>query len=264
MVETPRGVVAIELPEGRGTLRVVEDGEELARAATEAFVAATTAAVAARGRAIVALSGGTTPKRMGELLTTEPFVSQVPWTQTHLFWGDERWVPISHDDSNAGTARRGFLDRLPVPPANVHPVPTVMRTPAEAANAYEAEIRRLTGVSTGVPVFDLILLGMGDDGHTASLFPRTDALAEHDRLVVANYVPKLAADRITFTYPLLNAARQVVVLIGGAGKADMLDAVLTGSDDAETLPIQGVRPTTGDLVWLVDRAAARRLRRIAA
>jgi 6-phosphogluconolactonase len=156
--------------------------------------------VAARGRAIVALSGGSTPKKMGELLARPEFASRVPWGETDLFWGDERWVPLASSESNAGEARRAFLDAVPAPPERIHPVATDLASPVRAAEAYEAEIRRVAGTVEGIPVFDLVLLGMGDDGHTASLFPGTAALHERDRLVVENFVPKLGVDRITFTY----------------------------------------------------------------
>ncbi|CAA9580551.1 MAG: 6-phosphogluconolactonase, eukaryotic type [uncultured Thermomicrobiales bacterium] len=249
----------IELPDGRRLL-VVEDGEALAAAAAERFVATTTAAVAARGRAIVALSGGSTPKKMGELLARPEFAGRVPWGETDLFWGDERWVPLASSESNAGEARRAFLDAVPAPPERIHPVATDLASPVRAAEAYEAEIRRVAGTAEGIPVFDLVLLGMGDDGHTASLFPGTAALHERDRLVVENFVPKLGVDRITFTYPLLAAAREVLVLVGGAGKADTLARVLEGPTEPEGLPSQSVRVENGTLTWLVDRAAAGSLR----
>ncbi len=155
---------------------------------------------------------------------------------------------------------RALLDKVPAPPARLHPVATDLASPVRAAAAYEAELRRVAGTAEGVPVFDLILLGMGDDGHTASLFPGTAALHERDRLVVENFVPKLGADRITFTYPLLAVAGEVLFVVGGAGKADTLARVLEGPPDPEALPAQGVRVEPGALTWLVDRAAAGSLR----
>ena len=244
----------IELPEGRSRLVVVADGEALARAAAERFVAAVEAAVAARGRVLVALSGGSTPKRMGALLAGPEYAVRVPWSAVEVFWGDERWVPLMSEESNAGEALRTFLDAVPAPRKQIHPVATDLASPTRAAEAYEAEIRRVAGA--GIPVFDLVLLGMGDDGHTASLFPHTAALHERDKLVVENFVPKLGADRITFTYPLINAAREVLVLVGGAGKAETLARVLEGPSDPVELPSQGIAPETGTLTWLVDRAAA--------
>ncbi len=253
----------IELLDGRGRLFVVEQAEDLARAAADRFVTATTTAVATRGRALVALSGGSTPKMMGELLARPEYADRVPWDTTDLFWGDERWVPLASGESNAGEAMRAFLDAVPASPERIHPVATDLASPVRAAEAYEAEIRRASGTLEGIPRFDLVLLGMGDDGHTASLFPHTAALHERDRLVVENFVPKLGVDRITFTYPLINAARDVVFLVGGSGKAETLARVLDGPTIAEELPSQGVRPDNGSLTWLVDRFAAGSLRALA-
>lgn len=251
-------IPTIAIP-GRGELRLVTDGEALARAAADAFVQHTTMAVAERGRATVALSGGSTPKRMGELLAGAPDRDRVPWDKLDVFWGDERWVPESSPESNAGVARRTFLDQVPIAADQVHPFPTEGDDPEAAASAYEATLRDVFAVPTGIPAFDLVLLGMGDDGHTASLFPRTTALHETRALAVANRVPQLETVRLTLTYPVLNAGREVLFLIGGAGKADALAAVLTGPERPEELPAQGIRPAPGRLTWLVDAAAAAKL-----
>ncbi|MFM9106736.1 MAG: 6-phosphogluconolactonase [Chloroflexota bacterium] len=245
------------LPHGRGRLTIVEDGEALARAAAARFVELTRAAVDERGRALVALSGGSTPRRMGELLASAEFAPYVPWDRTDIFWGDERWTPLGDRESNAGNALRGWLEQVSSP-ERVHPVDTTLATPADAAAAYEAAIRAAAGGGPDAPVFDLILLGMGDDGHTASLFPGTAALAIRDRLVAENFVPKLDAHRVTFTYPLIDAAREVLVLVGGAGKAETLAAVLEGPDAPDHYPSQAVRPASGAR-WLADEAAAARL-----
>lgn len=245
---------------GRGLVRVVADAEALAHAAADLFAETTTEAAAERGRAFVALSGGSTPQRMGELLAAAPHRDRVPWERLELFWGDERWVPSTSPESNAGVARRAFVDRVPIPAAQVHPFPTPdeAATPAAAAAAYAATLRRAFG-GGGLPRFDLVLLGMGDDGHTASLFPRTAALAERSALAVANVVPKLDADRLTLTAPVLNAGRRVVVLVAGAGKAEALRAVLRGPADPDTYPSQLIRPDAGHALWLVDEAAVRLL-----
>ena len=171
-----------------------------------------------RGHAFVALSGGTTPKQMGSILAREPYRSRIPWDRVHVFWGDERWVPLGSPESNAGEARRGFLDLVPIPPGNVHPWDTAAESPREAAAAYETLLRERFAEPSGIPRFDLVLLGMGDDGHTASLFPDTDALVADGRLAVANYVPKMDATRLTLTAPLLNAGREILFLVGGPGK----------------------------------------------
>ncbi len=247
-----------------GEIRVVPDAAALAEAAATAFVRLTTTAVAQRGRATVALSGGSTPRRMGELLASPPYRDQVPWSKLAFFWGDERWVPESSPESNAGVAKRTFLDQVPVAPDQVFPFPTGEDDPARAAASYEATIRRVFGQPHGIPRFDLILLGMGDDGHTASLFPGTAALTETVALAVANQTPRQGAIRLTLTYPILNAGRDIVFLIAGEGKAETLAAMLEGPPRPRDLPAQGLQPSDGRLTWLVDAAAAARLTRAGA
>jgi 6-phosphogluconolactonase len=242
----------------RGRVVVVRDAEALARAAAETFARAMSEAVAARGRGTVGLSGGSTPKRMGELLAAPPFREQVPWGDLEVFWGDERWVPLESKESNAGEAQRILLDRVPASPARINPFPTpdTVSDPHVAAEMYEAQLRLVFGTADGVPAFDLILLGMGDDGHTASLFPGTSPIHEQQRLAVAHRVPKLDAERLTLTPPVLNAGREVVFLVGGAGKAATLKRVLEGPENVDELPSQVVRPASGNLTWLLDEAAA--------
>ena len=245
----------------RGQVVIVPDGSALAEAAAERFARAVEQAVAERGQAFVALSGGSTPKQMGTVLSREPYRSRIPWDRIHVFWGDERWVPLGSPESNAGEAKRGFLDRVPIPVANVHPWETAGDSPREAAAAYETLLRETFNEDSGTPRFDLVLLGMGDDGHTASLFPGSDALAETEILAVANFVPKMDATRLTLTRPVLNAGREILFLVGGPGKADTLEAVLEGPDLPANFPAQLIRPTLPDsrLRWLVDEDAGARL-----
>ena len=247
----------------RGQVQVVHDGAELAQAAADRFASTVQAAVAARGKAYVALSGGSTPKQMGALLAREPFRSSIPWDKVEVFWGDERCVPLGSADSNAGEAMRGYLDLVGIPRENVHPWLTDPEASGAAAVEYEVNLRSAFGEQTGLPRFDLVLLGMGDDGHTASLFPHTAALQAEKPLAVANFVPKLDADRLTLTRPVLNAGRDIVFLVGGPGKADMLETVLEGEVDPEARPAQSIAPSEpdGTLTWLVDRAAAEKLPR---
>ena len=240
----------------RGRVRVHGDPEALAAAAATTFVRVVGDAVAARGRAVVALSGGSTPRRMGELLAMPAFRDRVPWDAIDVLWGDERWAPEESPESNAGVAKRTFLDHVPIPRHRVHPLPTVGIKPNEAAMAYEETLREVTGQREGVPRLDLVLLGMGDDGHTASLFPGTAAVHERDALAVAHVVPKLGATRLTLTPPVLNAGREVVFLVAGAAKAATLASVLEGRERPDELPSQVVRPVDGSLMWLVDREAA--------
>jgi 6-phosphogluconolactonase len=245
----------------RGQVVIVPDGSALARAAAERFACVVEQAIMERGQAFVALSGGTTPKQMGTILAREPYRSRIPWDRVHVFWGDERWVPLGSPESNAGEARRGFLDLVPIPPSNVHSWDTAAESPQAAAAAYETLLREHFAEPSGIPRFDLVLLGMGDDGHTASLFPNTGALVADGRLAVANYEPRMDAARLTLTAPLLNAGREILFLVGGPGKADTLEAVLKGPDLPANFPAQLIRPTLPDsrLCWLVDEDAGAQL-----
>jgi 6-phosphogluconolactonase len=245
--------------ETRGEVFVVADAVQLARTAAAFVDSVTRAAAERRGVATVALSGGSTPKQMGQELISEVYRESVPWGSLRIFWGDERWVSLDDPESNAGEAKRGWLDALVLHDDQVHPF-EFGDDPGESASRYEALIRELVP-GEPIPQFDLILLGMGGDGHTASLFPGTSALAVTDRLVVANPVPQMDTVRLTFTAPLINAARNVAFLVAGAGKADRLHEVLDGTIQPAELPSQLVRPENGKLIWLVDEAAAEKLDR---
>lgn len=244
----------------RGTVIVVPDADELARIAAETLITVAAEAAAESRQALVALSGGSTPKRMGELLATPEFGERVHWDALQVFWGDERWVPLADKESNAGEAIRGFLSDSPIPDENVHPWETESDvSPDVAAERYERLIREISGVDHGIPAFDLIFLGMGDDGHTLSLFPGTEAVLREGPLTLAHHVAKLDADRVTFTRTLANAAKKIVFLVGGAGKAETLHEVLDGVDNYVNLPSQVIQPTSGTLLWVVDEAAAAKL-----
>jgi 6-phosphogluconolactonase len=236
---------------------VLPDASALARTAAELFVRHARAAVEARGRFAVALSGGSTPRALFNRLAGDAELRDaLPWNQTHLFWGDERCVPPDSPESNYRMAREALLDLVPIPPENVHPMVRAMGEPAELALAYEQELERAFALDDDEPpTFDLVLLGMGADGHTASLFPHSPALGERRRRVVANWIDKLSAFRITLTAPVFNAARAVVFLVSGADKAQTLARVLHAPYDHFELPAQLVDPQAGTLVWLVDRAA---------
>ncbi len=245
----------------RGSVLVYADAEALAHAAAQTFIRAMSEAVAARGHGYVAFSGGSTPKRMAELLADHPYRDQVPWPEIEFCWGDERWVSLSSPESNAGVATRTLLDHVPVSPGRVNPFPSPdeIPDPKLAASMYETQLKMISGVVDAPLRFDLVFLGMGDDGHTASLFPGTAAIHETDALVVAHYVDKLKSERLTFTPPLLNAGREIVFLVGGAGKSETLARVLHGPIDIDALPSQVIRPTDGRLTWLTDEAVAARL-----
>jgi len=239
-------------------LFVVADQTALAKEAAEHCARLAQEAVARAGRFTIALSGGSTPKLLYSLLAAEPYSTSLPWQQTHVFWGDERAVPPGDHDSNFGMAKATLLDRVPIPADRVHRMQAERDDLDLVAREYEAEIARSFGVPPGAepPVFDLILLGLGPDGHTASLFPHTEAVRERARWVVRNHVPTLKTDRVTLTAPILNQASMVLFLVAGADKAPALQAVLEGPADPDRLPAQLIQPTSGRLMWLVDRAAA--------
>lgn len=239
-----------------GAVRVFEDPEALARGAAEELARRAEAAVRDANRFTLALSGGHTPLALYGLLA-DVYGPRFPWDRIHLFWGDERDVPPDDEASNFGTLRREMLNRMSRRPASVHPIPTTGQDAAAVAWTYERELVNFFGLAPGEPPrFDVVLLGLGGDGHTASLFPGTVALTEQKRLVVANWVEELSSHRITLTLPVLNAARAVLFLVAGEAKAEILRRVLQGPHDREALPAQLVRPDDGDLFWLVDRAAA--------
>ena len=238
-------------------VRVFPKPEEAHRAAAETIATLSRESITARNRFCVALSGGSTPRRLYRLLASDPFIGAIDWTRWHVFWGDERCVPPDHDDSNYRMAEEALLDHVPIPDHQIYRIRGEAE-PAVVATEYEEGLR---GVLPGPDYkLDLILLGMGDDGHTASLFPETKALAEKDRLVVANWVPKFHAYRITFTLALINGARTVLFLVAGESKSDALSLVLDPTAGGDVPPAASVRPASGDLRWIVDGAAASRLK----
>ncbi len=240
-----------------GELRLCENSEEVAVAAADLFIELCAQAIAGRGRFRVALSGGSTPKHSYELLAGQARSSRVDWQKTDIFWGDERNVSADDPQSNYRMTREALLDHVPVPPTNVHRVRTETESPSAAAEAYADEIRSVFGIKTGVPSFDLVLLGLGTNGHTASLFPYSPALNEHERLVAADFVEEVKMWRITMTAPLINAAHTIAFLVSGADKAQVLSEVLSGPKDVQRLPAQLIEPRKGNLLWVVDRPAAR-------
>jgi 6-phosphogluconolactonase len=232
-------------------VRVFDDPRELARAAAETFAEVATRSIRENERFAVALAGGSTPKALYELLATG-YRDALDWSMVHAFFGDERTVPPDHEDSNYRMAREALLSRVPV--GSVHRMRGEL-PPREAAALYEEELRSFFGDE---PDFDLVLLGIGEDGHTASLFPRTPALDVRDRWVVENPVEKLRTTRITLTLPAINGAREVVFLVAGEGKAGALREILEGDADPSEYPAKLVQPTSVP-IWMVDRAAANRL-----
>ena len=230
-------------------IKILPNSRDLARAAAGLFVE--------RGRGSVALSGGSTPKLLFELLAdpNEPFRDRIAWPDIHFFWSDERHVPPDHPDSNYRMANEAMLSRVPVAKNNVHRVPSENQSAVEAASEYEQTLIETT--QQLLPQLDLILLGLGPDGHTASIFPGSEVLHETKRLVVAPWVEKFQTYRITMTLPLLNNGALIVFLVSGSEKAKIVKEVLEGP---EQYPAQAVTPTNGELLWLLDQDAASEIR----
>ena len=242
-------------------VEVLKDADAVARRGADLFAATAQEATAARGAFTVALSGGETPGAMYRILAHQVFTQKIPWRRVHLYWGDERCVPPDSERSNYRLADESFIRHVPIPPDNVHR----MRgedDPDQAARAYEKLLltppARPAHSPASLPVLDLVLLGLGADGHTASLFPHSPALTVEDRLVVPNEAEGTGA-RLTLTVPVINAARHVVFVVTGAAKAGMVAAVLEGPRRPPAIPAQLVAPAKGTLIWLLDEAAAAEL-----
>lgn len=233
--------------------RVFPDVNELSLRAAEAAVETINGAVRASGKCSLVLSGGNTPRPLYGLLASR-FRDQIPWTQVHVFWADERYVPPGDPLSNYRMAKEALLDHVPCPAANVHPMPTHSSTPDAAARDYEMTLRSYFAGKP--PHFDLVLLGLGPEGHTASLFPGSLALEEPTRWVLAVTVPAEPPWRLTLTLPVLTRAAHTYFLVTGSNKTLALRHVLSGTADAHTYPAAGVRPTQGTVIWWVDREAA--------
>jgi len=241
---------------------IYADSDALAKAAAVEIFHLAQACVEERGYFALALAGGSTPRKLYTLLATDPTYAAFPWGKTHLFFGDERHVPPSHLDSNYLMVSNTLLASGRIPSTNVHRIRAELPDPNQAALDYDVELHSYFGPAMRFnlcPRFDVILLGMGPDGHTASLFPGTKGLEEKDRWVISNWVGQMSTFRITFTFPVLNAARNVFLLVAGADKANRLHEVLVSQRDKPLYPVQNVQPIDGHKVWFLDRAAAERL-----
>lgn len=237
-------------------IHVFNDYESLSQAAAEMFVNLANQAIDSNGRFSVALSGGSTPHRLYETLSTNSFREKVRWNAVHVFWSDERCVPMDDPRSNFLMARRTLLDHVPVQPDHVHPILGDLPA-ALAATHYETTLQDF--FEEQAPVFDLILLGLGENAHTASLFPHTSVLDEKERWVGEVYVAEQSMYRVTMTVPLINQAREVIFLVSGANKAPALQDVLEGAYHPHEYPAQLIRPNGAHPVWLVDKSAAHKL-----
>jgi 6-phosphogluconolactonase len=238
-------------------IKILTDAKEVSRNAAEQFVKLARAAIEAKGEFDVALAGGSTPRATYEILAKD--TAKLPWEKIHIFFGDERCVPPEHSDSNYGMARSALLSRVSIPANNVHRMKGEVDAPS-AAEQYEGELRRHFRLGNGdLPRFDLVILGMGDDGHTLSLFPGSAALSETARLVTANWVEKFHQHRLTLTFPVANNAAEIMFLVAGAGKAKVIGEILGKNPPNDRYPVQRIKPTDGGTLWLLDRAAAQAL-----
>ncbi|MEP6923229.1 MAG: 6-phosphogluconolactonase [Pyrinomonadaceae bacterium] len=233
-------------------IEIVTDADNLSRRAAEIFVDLASRAINEHGIFSVALSGGSTPKKLYALLAAEPFRSNIEWTNAHFFFGDERNVPPGSDESNFRMANEALFSKISeLPPENIHRV-AGEKAAVDAAGDYEQELKDF--FRNELPRFDLVLLGLGADGHTASLFPDSPALEENVRWFVENWVEKFNSYRLTLTFPVLNNALTILFLVAGADKSEVLAQVLHGSE--KNYPSQMINPTGGELRWLIDQAAA--------
>jgi len=235
------------------------DANTLSQDAAHYIVRLANESIVTHGRFTLALSGGTTPRKLYGMLGDEPYLSQIDWARVDIFWSDERCVPPDSEDSNYLLAQQVLLNKIPIPAAHIHRMPADAEDRDAASQAYTDEMRRVFATD-GIPSFDLIQLGMGPEGHTASLFPHQASLHEQQRLVMPVSVPKPPPPRLTFTPPLLNAAHNVLFLVSGPDKADAVQAVLEGAYQPDEYPAQIVRPTNGEVVWMLDTKAASNLK----
>ena len=240
---------------GENTI-LCQNPSDLARRAAEEFVRLANLYVTENGRFSVVLSGGSTPKSLYTLLATPGFCNSIRWSQVYLFWGDERCVPLDHPDSNYRMAHEALISKVPIPKENIFRMKGE-RSPQDAADEYEQELIKYFNLTEAtLPCFDLILLGLGEDGHTASLFPGSIALTETKHLVTAPYVEHLKTHRLTLTLPVLNNSAFIFFLVAGINKAPVLREVLQSESDDNDFPAQKIKPQKGKLVWFVDKAAA--------
>ena len=243
-------------------IQIVVDVDAMSRAAAETIVEHVSESLQTRDIYTIALSGGSTPRRLFALLASDAKLrKQIPWDRIHFFWGDERHVPPGHPESNYRMAYETILSKAPIPLKNIHRIHAEDADAGRAAAEYELEIRQFFKIEAGqIPSFDCVLLGMGPDGHTASLFPGTSALEETKHLVVANWVEKFQSYRITLTVPVFNNADHILFLVGGGEKADTLKAVLEGDSKTTRFPVQLIQAAHGEVTWFLDHSAASRLK----
>ncbi len=230
-------------------IKITADKNALIAQAQTFIIAKIQQAISQNNICTIALAGGSTPKPIYEGIAK----ADIPWAKLHVFWGDERYVPSTHPDSNEKMAREAWLNQVDIPPANIHPMPTSSENPQLDAEKYNQELQQFFAIESDFPSFDLILLGMGDDGHTASLFPHTEALKVGDRLITVGN--KDGNPRLTFTVPLINQAKCVIFLVSGENKQSALQQVMSETGDSNQYPSRLIKPQ-GDFIWFLDKAAA--------
>ena len=238
---------------------ICHNAEELSQQAAERFILLAQEAITRSGRFIVALAGGSTPRALYSLLPMPGYNERIPWAQIHLYWGDERCVPPHHPDSNFLMVQKTLLAHITIPQENCHRIAGELE-PRVAAADYAEQLKQMFGLSAGdLPCFDLILLGLGADGHTASLFPGSEALEDRQNLVVATFVEKLQAHRVTLTLPVINHAAEILFLVAGKDKAAVVKQISSERPDSAELPAARVEPLSGRLTWLINKEAASEL-----
>lgn len=238
---------------------IAQDPDAFAKKAAQLMMETTWQSIEQRKKASWALCGGRTPKTVFPILTESHFKDRVDWKSVQVYWGDERCVPPDHDDSNYKLAMTTLLSKVPIPTANIHRMPGEMITPLEAARAYDQMMHVDFKFERPFPKFDLMLLGMGEDGHTASLFPGTDVLSENEKWVVGYRVERLSSNRISLTFPVINNARRILIMCPGENKANVLREIFHPATPDNRYPVQKVKPVDGELIWLLDKPAASRL-----
>jgi 6-phosphogluconolactonase len=243
----------------RPQIYIAQDENAFQKKALQLILETTTRAIEERKRAIWSLCGGRTPKMVFPTLADAYYRERIDWSRVFVCWGDERCVPPDHVDSNYKLARDTFLSKVPLPSANIHRMAGEMESPHAAARAYEQNLSVLFKYDRPFPKFDLMLLGMGEDGHTASLFPGTMALDEQEKWVVGQWVENVSSNRLTVTFPVINHARKIVFLCPGENKANVLKEIFRPETPRNRYPVQRVQPIEGELVWLLDKASASKL-----
>ena len=242
-------------------VEIAKDQLALAEMAVEKIIILAQDSIQHRGQFTIALAGGSTPRGIYTLLATPPNRARIDWEHVYFFWGDERSVPPDDSNSNYLMAKQTLMDHVPIPIENIYRIEGELKTYI-AAKRYEKSMKSFFSITNEeFPKFDLMLLGIGIDGHTASLFPETAALKEKVRWVIENYIPKLDEWRITFSMPLINSAENIIIVVSGKGKAEIIKAVLGGNNQSSQFPIGNIQPVDGNLLWLVDKAAASKLSR---